>query len=494
MRAIRVGTIGVVLCVAIMFVAAAGAANSTNSNAAPNVVIQWNNAALQGDRDSTVGPPMIARALAITHTCMYDAWAAYDAKAVGTQLGGALRRPRVERTEANKQKAISFAAYRALIDLFPFDQATVYDPLMASLGYDPTDLSTDTTTPSGIGNVACAAVLNFRHHDGSNQLGDLHPGAYSDYTSYVPVNGPSTVPVIPSTVSDPNRWQPLTYNNGVKVITQGFLGAQWFKVIPFALKRDDEFRSIEALFGPATYGSEAYRAQAQELVNKSAGLTDRQKMIAEYWANGPHTETPPGHWDLFAQYVSARDHHTNDDDVKMFFAITNACFDAGIAAWDGKRAFDSVRPVTAVSYQFQGQTIRSWGGPYKGTVMMDGSQWIPYQPSTFPTPPFPEYISGHSTFSAAAATVLRLWTGSDTFGDSVTFALGSSTIEPGATPSAPVTLQWDTFTEAANEAGISRRYGGIHFLGGDLVGRFIGSLVGRQVFAKAQTYFDGTAK
>jgi hypothetical protein len=446
---------------------------------------------LQGDRDSTIGPPMIARALAIVHTCMYDAWAAYDARAVGTQLGGTLRGPRAKRTLANKQKAISYGAYRALVDLFPNDQASVYDPLMASLGYDPTDTSTDTTTPQGIGNVACAAVLSYRHHDGSNQLGDLHPGTYSDYTGYVPVNAPSTVPVKPATVSDPNSWQPLTYNNGVKVITQGFLGAQWFKVVPFAMTSGDEFRLFESWFGPAKYGSSYYHQQAQELVTMSAGLTDQQKMVAEYWANGPHTETPPGHWDLFAQFISARDHHTLDDDVKMFFALTNACFDAGIAAWDGKRYFNSVRPVTAIPYLFQGQTIQAWGGPGKGTVSMDGSQWIPYQPSTFPTPPFPEYISGHSTFSAAAATVLRLWTGSDNFGASVTFLAGSSTIEPGLTPAAPVILQWATFSDAANEAGISRRYGGIHFQAGDLVGRAVGSLVGAQALAKAQAYISG---
>jgi hypothetical protein len=269
------------------------------------------------------------------------------------------------------------------------------------------------------------------------------------------------------------------------------VGAQWFKVIPFAMPSQGEFLSLVALFGPATYGSPAYQQQAQELITFSANLTDQQKMIAEYWANGPHTETPPGHWCLFAQYVSSRDGHALDDDVKMFFAMTNAVFDAGIAAWDAKRVLDSVRPVTAIPYQFQGQQIQSWGGPYQGTVTMDGSQWIPYQPSTFPTPPFPEYISGHSTFSAAGATVLALWTGSDHFGDSVTFAPGSSTIEPGLTPHNPVTLQWGTFSDAANEAGISRRYGGIHFKAGDLVGRAVGDLVGIQAWAKAQYYFNG---
>ena len=249
------------------------------------------------------------------------------------------------------------------------------------------------------------------------------------------------------------------------------MGAQWFRVVPFALRSGDEFREVIALFGPATFGSFSFAKQAKELVTMSAGLTDRQKMIAEYFADGPHSELPPGHWDLFAQFVSARDHHSVDEDVKLFFALTNAIFDAGIVAWDAKRAFDSVRPATAIPYVFQGQQIQSWGGPGKGTVTMDGRMWTPYQLSTFPTPPFPEYISGHSSFSAAGATVLKLFTGSDRFGDSVTLAPGSSKIEPGLTPSHPITLRWETFTDAANQAGISRRYGGIHFKAGDLTGQ-----------------------
>jgi hypothetical protein len=422
---------------------------------------------------------------------MYDAWAAYDAKAIGTQLGGTLRRPASERSPANKQQAISYGAYRALVDLFAFDKP-LFDAQMARLGYDPNDNSTNITTPTGIGNVACGAVLNFRHHDGSNQLGDLHPGAYSDYTGYVPVNSPTTVPVDPMTVSDPNHWQPLQYFDAHgNFVTQKFVGAQWFKVVPFAMTSPDQFLSFTERFGPALYGSQQCQQQAEELVDFSANLTDRHKMIAEYWANGPHTELPPGHWDLFAQYVSARDNHSLDDDVKMFFALTNAIFDAGIASWDVKRILDSVRPVTAIPYLFQGKQIRAWGGPGKGTIWMDGSQWIPYQPSTFPTPPFPEYISGHSTFSAAGATILFLWTGSDKFGDSVTFAPGSSVIEPGITPKNQVTLKWKTFTDAADEAGISRRYGGIHFKAGDLVGRAVGDLVGLQAWARAQFYFNG---
>jgi len=136
------------------------------------IPLHWNDAALQGIRDAKLGAPVVARALAIVHTCMYDAWAAYDERAVGTQLGGALRRPATERTLANKEQAISYAAYRALVDVLPVDTNSVYMPLMKQLGYDPNDNSTDIETPTGIGNVACAAVLEFRHHDKSNQLGD----------------------------------------------------------------------------------------------------------------------------------------------------------------------------------------------------------------------------------------------------------------------------------------------------------------------------------
>src|SRR6266849_6048237 len=464
----------------------------------PDVVVQWNDAALQGVRDSKLGPPMVARALFIVHNCIYDAWAAYSGTAVGTVFGRSLRRPKSERTLANKNQAISFAAYRAAVDLFPADETTVFDRLMASLGYVVNDNSTDLRTPTGVGNVACAAVLAIRHADGSNQLGDLTVSGvpYADYSGYMPSNPATTVPLGTAydySTLNPNHWQPLTYFNGITTVTPSFVGAQWYKVTPFAMRSADQFLHFIARVGPALYPSKTYTQQAWDVVALSAGLDDRQKMITEYWANGPRTELPPGHWDLFAQFVSVRDHHTVDDDAKMFFALTAAIHDAGVAAWDAKRVFDSVRPVTAIPFLYHGQTIMAWGGPYKGTIPMDGGDWIPYQPSTFPTPPFPEFISGHSTFSAAGAEILRRWSGSDYFGGSVTFPAGSSVIEPGATPANPVTLYWPTFTDAANQAGISRRYGGIHFEIGDLVGRATGRLVWEKAWVKALRYFRGDA-
>jgi hypothetical protein len=459
-----------------------------------NAVLRWNEAALQGVRDAKLGAPVAARSLAIVDTCVYDAWAAYDEHAVGTQLGGALRRPLAERTLANKERAISYAAYRALSDVLPVDTAAVYRPLMKELGYDPADNSTDIETPTGIGNVACAAVLEFRHHDKANQLGDLAQGAYSDWSDYKAANPPATVPAryMDSKALNPDHWQPLSYidANG-NLVVQKFAAVQWCFVTPFAMKSGEELRK-EVEPGPALYGSAEFQEQAEELVAISAGLTDKQKMIAEYWLDGPRSEQPPGHWMLLAQYISERDHHTLDEDVKMYFALSNAMLDAGIAAWDAKRTYDSVRPVMAIEMLFKGKPIRAWGGPGKGTVEMDGSQWIPYQLATAPTPPFPDYVSGHSTYSAAAARILQLWTGSDRFGYSVTLAKGSSKIEHGITPREPVTLKWETFTAAADEAGMSRRYGGIHFQRADLAGRALGRTVGDKVWAKANGYFNGT--
>jgi hypothetical protein len=475
------------------------ARGARRARAGESVVIGWNQAFLRAVRESRLGPPMVARALAIANTCIYDAWAAYDHKAVGTVFAAALRRPANERALSNSVRAISFAAYRAAVDLFPASTSTVFDPLMRDLGYDGADVSMDVTTPTGIGNVTALAVLDIRHHDGANQLGDVTgsvPGvAYSDYTGYVPVNDPMDIraPFDPTTVHDPNSWQPLRYVDGSgNVVTPAFIGAHWPHVTTFAVTPG----SLRSASGPARFGSAEYIAQAQALLDLSAGLTDEHKMIAEYWADGPRSELPPGHWNLFAQFVSRRDHHGThahgvERDVKLFFALTNAISDAGCCAWDNKRAFTSVRPITAIRTLFRGEPVRAWAGPNQGTKMIDGAAWFPYQPTTFPTPPFPEYSSGHSNFSAAGAEILRLFTGSDRFAASTVLPAGSSRIEPGTVPTHDVTLAWASFSDAAKQAGLSRRYGGIHFEQGDLDAQATGKIAAREAWEKARVYWEG---
>jgi hypothetical protein len=482
---------------------AAGGLHGTHASAGTtgdSVVMRWNDAALSAVRASRLGPPQVARGLAIIHTCIYDAWAAYDPMAAGTRLGVALRRPASERTQAHVSKAVSFAAYRAAVDIFPAQKTALFDPLMAQLGYDPSDASSDVSTPSGIGNRACQAVLDFRRNDGSNHLGNMAGGVpgvpYSDYTAYKPVNDPMEplAPLDPATVKDPNHWQPLRYHDATAVlVTPNWLAPHWNRVVPFALRTNSQLRSAT---GPARYGSPQYLQQAQEALAMSANLTDEHKVIVEYWTDGPRSETPPGHWNLFAQFVARRDQHGGDlggiaADAKMFFVLNNAQLDASIAAWDNKRAFDSERPITAVRFLFRGQPVQAWGGPYQGTRTIDGGSWMPYQPTYFPTPPFAEYTSGHSTFSAAGARALELFTGSARFGFSWTVPPGSSAVEPGRTPAHAVTLSWATFKDAADQAGISRRYGGIHFAQGDLDGRANGKVVAELTYGKAWALFHG---
>ena len=206
----------------------------------------------------------------------------------------------------------------------------------------------------------------------------------------------------------------------------------------------------------------------------------------------------------FGQYISARDNHTLDDNAQMFFALGNAELDAGIAAWDAKVAYDYARPVSVVrelgklgligeySDELGGYAIEAFSDYGEGTQTILASDFITYQtPESDFSPPFAEYVSGHSTFSTAGAEILRQFTGSDEFGASVTFTPGTSRFESELTPEENVTLTWDTFSDAADESGISRLYGGIHFVEGDLNGRALGREVGNAVYAKTQFYING---
>jgi hypothetical protein len=388
---------------------------------------------------------------------------------------------------------------------------------MQTMGYNPNNRSTDTTTPAGVGNVAAQAVLNYRHNDGSNQA-----NGYVDYTGWphaygpYPTGYPSTPPNTSSTIYDPNRWQPLRPAGATQ--DQKYLTPQWGLVKPFALTSGGQFRPAAlppqmATTPLAGLPDPAYVTQAQAILTYSATLSDTQKMIAEFWRPGTAptsgtvalqpASTPPGLWCQFGQFVSQRDRHDLDTDVKMFFALANALMDAGIACWDCKRVYNYVRPITAVHFLYGGgsatnpmphQQVTAWGGPCKGTQSIDGGAWQPYQPANVVTPPFPEHTSGHSTFSAAGAAVLAAFTGNPAFGGTVSFAPGSSSFESACTPQSTVTLSWATYLDAALQAGQSREYGGIHFVQGDDTAVQMGTDVGTQAYTKALTYFTGTAK
>src|SRR5829696_801673 len=464
-RIVRSLAILVVATLAVTGGSAAGLFGGATAWAAAddNLVLKWNQAALDSITDTAVpgirrAPPVAARSLAIAHTAIYDAWAAYDNTAKPTNGARASGSP------ADQQLAVSHAAYETLTALF--------------------------------GRKAAADILAARASDGANAPSYADPADWNN--SPANINKPTPTPVVVTPEQphvqpiDPNKWQPLINPDGT---VQTWLLPHWAFVKPWALSSGSALRPsgpalrLTGSGGGAKGGNGLVIQEVNQALNYSAGLNDQTKAQAWYWSDGPNSVTPPGHWNLIAQAVSRQRRHTLGQDAKLFFALNTALLDAGIVAWDAKRAYNSMRPITAVRWLNDGKTIRAWK-PNHGTVLMNGTEWRPCRP----TPPFAEYTSGHSTFSNAAAEVLRSFTGTDSFSFSTTVAQGSipTSIETGV-PTKPVTLSWSSFTDLAASASLSRQIGGIHFQDGDLHARTSGTSAGTTAYTKAKGYFKKTA-
>ena len=383
--------------------------------------------------------------------------------------------------------------------------------------------------------------MAFRNGDGANSLGD-HPfstivaatnsSKYQDYTNYFPVNKPCNT-TVPRLVGDCsaggslvsiNKWEPLTtpeYKNGSgNPLTRSFAVPHMGNVIPFALVHGGQFRPQgPPVFGKPTDSSRrSFEEQHLEVLQYSSTLNDREKIITEFWLPTPAFGNPPNIFMRFAANALVTKKADLEDSIKLLFLVSNAGFDAGIACWDAKRTYDSARPFTGIRCLKAGVQVQAWGGYYQGVKTIDGGAWLPYQDTTFVTPPFSEYVSGHSTFSMAAATVLKKFFGSDTFigPNSFTVEAGDSFFEPkitdasdpnyragftdvpnrgfntaGYVPASTVTLEWDNWSDAAEEAGMSRLYGGIHIHDGNADGLELGSKVGELVYEKAMSLFEG---
>jgi len=284
---------------------------------------------------------------------------------------------------------------------------------------------------------------------------------------------------------------------------------------------------------------------------------DFGRTLAEFWADGPRSETPPGHWNAIANHVTDAPNFERrlfgagqpldalEWDVTMYLALNGAVHDAAIAAWELKRVYQSARPISLIRHMaglgqrsdpdgpsyhadglplvpglveivtqessapgerhaglapFVGEiAIRSWrgepgdrAGEVGGCDWIRAVEWIPYQRRTFVTPGFPGFVSGHSTFSRASAEVLTALTGSPFFpgglGEFVAAESGYLTFERG--PSAETRLQWATYFDAADQAGQSRIWGGIHVGADDFAGRRIGSQVGLAAIARVQQLLE----
>ena len=454
-----------------------------------DLVRQWNQAALDSITDISVPavrrtPPVAARSLAIAHTAIYDAWAAYDNTAKPTNGARASGSP------ADQQLALSHAAYQTLSALF--GARAQFDALLAAQNSAPGDPA----PAAQVGQKAAADILAARANDGANHPTYADPTDWNNSPANINKSTPTPEVVTPEQPHvqpiDPNKWQPLITPNG---IVQSFLLPHWALVRPWALSSGSAVRPagpalrLTGSGGGQKGGNGLVVQEVNQALNYSAGLNDQTKAQAWYWSDGPGSVTPPGHWNLIAQAVARQRGHTLGQDAKLFFALNTALLDAGIVAWDAKRAYNSMRPITAVRWLNDGKTIRAWK-PNQGTVNMNGTEWRPF----LPTPPFAEYTSGHSTFSNAAAEVLRSFTGSDSFSFSATVPAGSisSSIESGV-PTKTVTLSWSSFTDLAASASLSRQIGGIHFNDGDLHARATGTTCGNTAYSKAKGYFKNTA-
>jgi FG-GAP-like repeat/ASPIC and UnbV len=557
----------------------------------------WDEALLDAIRRDLPAPTTHARNLFHVSAAMWDAWAAYDPKASGYFVKEKDTAPDVQ---AAREAAISFAAYRILLWRYALGAGVqkTFDELtstMRSLCYRPGFTSTKGNSPAALGNRIAAAVIKYGETDGS-----LESQHYVD-TTYTPPNPPLIVKQAGTTMHDPALWQPLALDqvvtqNGIAVPgkVQTFIGAQWGHVRSFALPASKKGLPIDP--GVPQIGEpkdETYKQAAVDVIRLSGELApadgqtidigldargnnplgtndghgyavnpvtgrpyapevvpvgDFGRIIAEFWADGPSSETPPGHWNVIANAVSdspelaARIGPSAADrlrwDVKLYFALNAALHDAAIDAWGAKRAYQCVRPISMIRYMAgRGQSsdpsgpsydpeglplvpglievvtaqssapgqrhaalaghvgeiaLRAWDGNGVGWIL--GTHWVPYQRATFVTPAFPGYVSGHSTFSRAAAEVLAAYTGSPYFPGGVftqTFKPGYLKFEQG--PSEPVTLEWATYYDAADQAGLSRLFGGIHIAMDDFAGRRLGSEIGKNAFALASRYFAGTA-
>ena len=452
---------------------------------ADNMAYKWGKISLECTANDTENfkprPTITSRVLALVWVSIFDAWSRYDAKATPLFLSEVARRPAVEHTLRNKEIAISYAAYRTMLTYY-FSDSILLRKKMIEFGLDPDDTSENPATAVGIGNLAARMVIEKRRQDGANQMGDMANSqgvVYGDYTGYIPANSPDEM-------KDVAKWQPKYFSDGKGgKFAPGCLTPHWGKVIPIALDSASQFRSPP----PPKIGSKELMEEVEEVVNFQSNLTDEQKALVEFMRDGPKSVQQAGHWFMFAQNVSIRDRHTLDEDVKMYFLVEMAAMDAFIAAWDTKMYYDFARPYALVHEYYRDKQIKAWGGPSVGMIQVKGNEWKPYSPETFLCPPFPSYVSGHSCVSAACSEALRLFTGSDKFGEEVKIVPGLMT-EPeniGDT----VVLKFPTFTETADMAGLSRVLGGYHIRSDNVAGLTMGRNVARVVWEKYLKHTGG---
>ena len=574
---------------------------------AHSVARWWNEFMLDGIRTDFPDPTVHSRNLYHVSAAMWDAYWAYE-------TDGGARAESLFHSEspasshaADQAEAISHAAYTVLTARYAASPGAArslfgFNWLMEQLGYDPGNRIATGNSAAAVGNRIGLAVLAAGLADGSNEAND-----YADTSGYESRNGPLRIELPGTTMLSPNHWQPLSFDfsvtqNGIPLgeSTQTFLGVNWREVTPFALAKPTPSTisldpgpppqlgtATDARFRDAAIQVVAYSAQLDPAENVSIDISpgahlnnplgsnsgsgrplnpftgepypanvvnraDYGRILAEFWADGPDSETPPGHWNTLHNEVTEHPQFERRYlgrgpeldplawDIHAYVALNGAMHDSAIAAWTLKRQYDLSRPVSMIRHlaglgqssdpaapafhpdgiplvddlieivttetsafgqrhahlaDHEGKiALRAWQGEpgdpeteSGGVGWIPAEDWLPYQKRTFVSPAFAAYVSGHSTFSRAGAEVMTLLTGSPFFpGGLGEFHFPQHEyLEFENGPSADVTLQWATYADAADQAGISRLWGGIHIAADDLVGRRLGSQIGFDAFLKA---------
>ena len=439
-----------------------------------NIAYFWGKVALEATALDTERfnprPTITSRYLGLIFTAVFDAWSVYDASAQPVYFNQNEKRIGILK---DKEIAISYAAYRTLKEYF-YTDSLYFNDKMKELG-----LSTDLNqlpigSPAKIGIMAAESVINARLGDGSNQYGNLSKDLktpYDDYTGYQPINTPKLN-------TDINRWQPKYFISKTgESYAPECLTPYWHYVKPIALDSASQFRSPP----PPKYGSQKLNAEIEEVVALQSKLTAEQKGLVEFMRDGPKSVQQAGHWLVLAQELSIKRKHSLDEDVKMYFLNQIVAMDAFIASWDTKMFYDYARPYALIHEYYGSQKINGWKGYNKGWGEINGTDWRPYSPDIFLCPPFPSYVSGHSTVSGACAEALKLFTGSDEFDITIPFISGSYT-EPKSEWK-EINLYFPTLTEAAEMAGFSRVLGGYHIQSDNIEGLILGRKVAQKGYA-----------
>lgn len=384
----------------------------------------------------------------------FDAIAPYRPVVKGVYSNIPKRSASESANNRNKNIAMAYAALRTLSVTMPRGETVLaWRNMLTSIGLDPDDNSTDLTTAVGIGNVAGNAVVAARINDGMNVLGDAggrkyNRRPYEDASLFEPTNSPYKI-------KDKSKWQPLIKTNDYGIFTiQTFVTPQWGRTRPYTHDNGNAFRVPTPRDSDYDDNRPGYVAQVNDILERSANLTDELKMTAELFNN---KFIALGFSTLFLTQTRGL---TLDQFVDLDFMFQIAAFDGGIAVWKEKIKYNTVRPWTAVRVVYGDRKVRAWGGPGQGTVNdIRANEWEPY----LSTADHSDYPSGSSCFCNAHAQVGRRYFGSENFGWPMTFPKGSSTVEPGVTPAADTTLTFATWGDFADKCAMSRVNAGVHF-------------------------------